>query len=389
MAQSDDQQFLTLPSEAATIERQRNPFPWFRERHADSPIRYDPDRRSWDVFGYSEAKRILGDPGTFTSAESMATGGDLDIIGISMINADPPRHTRLRSMVEPHFQPSAVRDLVPEIERIADELLDDSGGKIDLVEEFAHPLPVLIIAELLGIPTEDRDQFRTWSIELVGDTDIADPTTVDTTRAEEIEGELGIYFTELIEEKKADPRDDLLSVLLEQELNEWEVLGFCALLLVAGNITTTNLLTNAVRSFEENGVVVETDHENLRPAIEETIRYRSPVQVVARYATENVEIAGETIEAGNHVHVWLGAANHDPAVFEAPEEFRPARRGPHVGFGHGVHYCLGAHLARLEAQVALATLYERYPNLEIIGEDHPPVTSSFLHGLRSLPVRLE
>lgn len=388
MAQSNEQQFLTLPSEAATIERQRDPFPWFRERHADAPVRYDPRRRTWDIFGYDETKRVLGDSKTFTSERSMATGGDLDIIGISMINADPPRHARLRSMVEPYFQPSAVSDLASEIERTANGLLDEVEREMGLVEEFAYPLPVLIIAELLGIPTEDRAQFRAWSVELAGDTDVADPTQVDTTRAEEIEGELGIYFTDLIEEKKSDPGDDLLSTLIEQEISEWELLGFCALLLVAGNITTTNLITNAVRSFEVYGDR-ERVLENLQSAIEETIRYRSPVQTVARYAIEEVTIAGETIESGDHIHVWLGAANHDPTVFESPEVFRLDRQTAHVGFGHGIHYCLGAHLARLEARVAVETLYSRYPTLEITGENHPPVTSSFLHGLRSLPLRLD
>lgn len=387
MAQSDDRQFLTLPAEAATTERQRNPFPWFRERHAESPIRYDPDRRSWDVFGYADVKRVLGDPETFTSNDSMATGGDLDIIGTSIINADPPRHTRLRSIAEPYFQPAVVSDLEPDIERMANELLDDVGREMDLVEEFAYPLPVMIIAELLGVPTDDRAQFREWSLELAGDTDLADPTEVDTDRGERIQGELGVYFTDLIEERKAEPRDDLLSVLIEQELSEWELLGFCALLLVAGNITTTNLITNAVRSFEESGErsAILAD---LPAAIEETLRYRAPVQAVARYATEDVTVAGERIGAGEHVHVWLGAANHDPDVFDRPEEFCPGREGTHVGFGHGIHYCLGAHLARLEARAALETLYERHPDLAVVGEKHPPVTSSFLHGLRSLPVRL-
>lgn len=388
MAQSDDQQFLTLPAAAATTERQRDPFPWFRERHAESPVRYDPDRRSWDVFGYTDVKRVLGDPETFTSNESMATGGDLDIIGTSVINADPPRHTRLRSIAEPYFQPGAVSDLESDIERVANDLLDDVGREMDLVEEFTYPLPVMIIAELLGVPTDDRAQFREWSLELAGDTDIADPTEVNTDRAEEIQGELGIYFTELIEERKIDPQNDLLSVLIEQELSEWELLGFCALLLVAGNITTTNLITNAVRSFEELGNR-DAALADLPAAIEETLRYRAPVQAVARYATEDVTVAGERINAGEHVHVWLGAANHDPDVFDRPEEFRPGREGAHVGFGHGIHYCLGAHLARLEARVALETLYERYPDLAVVGENHPPVTSSFLHGLRSLPVRLE
>ncbi|MEM4782668.1 MAG: cytochrome P450 [Halalkalicoccus sp.] len=360
MAQSDEQQFLTLPPEAAT---------------------------TGVVCVYAEAKRVLGDPAAFTSNDSMSSGGDFDIIGTSMINSDPPRHTRLRSMIEPYFTPGAVSDLEPEIERVAHDLLDDVGEKMDLVEEFAYPLPVLIIAELLGVPSEDRAQFREWSLELAGDTDVADPTEVNTDRAEEIQGELGVYFTELIEQRKADPREDLLSVLVEEDLNEWELLGFCALLLVAGNVTTTNLITNAVRSFEEQG-----DREAvlaaLPAAIEEAIRYRSPVQAVARYATEDVTVAGETIREGDHVHVWLGAANHDPEAFENPEEFRPGREGTHLGFGHGIHYCLGAHLARLEARVALETLYERYPDLELLGEDYPPVTSSFLHGLRSLPLDL-
>ncbi|WP_122090450.1 cytochrome P450 [Halalkalicoccus subterraneus] len=388
MAQSDDQQFLTLPAEAATTARQRDPFPWFRERHAESPVRYDPDRRSWDVFGYAAVKRVLGDPEAFTSNGSMATGGDLDIIGTSLINTDPPRHDRLRSMVESFFRPGAIADLESDVERIASDLLDEAESEMDLVEEFAYPLPVMMIAELLGVPTEDRAQFREWSLGLAGDTDLVDPTTVNTDRAERIQGELGVYLTDLIEQRKADPRDDLVSALIEEDLSEWDLLGFCALLLVAGNITTTNLLTNAVRSFSdaEDG---EAIHEDLPAATEETIRYRAPVQAIARYATRDATVAGERIEAGEHVHVWLGAANHDPTVFDSPEMFRPGREVAHVGFGHGIHYCLGAQFARLEARVALETLYDRYPNLAVVDGEHPPVTSPFLHGLRSLPVRLE
>ncbi|XVH31703.1 cytochrome P450 [Haloferacaceae archaeon DSL9] len=391
METPSEQQFITLPPELATPAGQRDPFPWFRAQHeAGVPLRYDEDRGSWDVFGHAEVKRILGDPETFTSENSLASGGDLDIIGTSMINSDPPRHTRLRSMAEPYFNPAAVRDLEPEIEAMTRDLLDEAAavGELDVVEDLAYPLPVLVIAELLGVPSEDRDQFRRWSLELVGDTDEADPTEVDTTRAERIQGELGIYFTELIEERKEHPRDDLISALIEEDLDEWELLGFCALLLVAGNITTTNLLTNAVRAFDEYGDI-ETIRANLRPAIEEVVRYRSPVQAVARYATRAVDIAGETIEAGDHLNVWLAAANHDPAVFDDPATFDPTRRGSHVGFGHGIHYCLGAHLARLEAKVVLSVLYDRYPDLEVVGDDHPPVTSSFLHGRRSLPVRLD
>lgn len=389
MSQSDGPEAISVPPELDTPAGRRNPFPWFRDAIADHPVRYDSERGVWDVFGYPEAKEALHDHEAFSSENSLATGGESDIISETMISSDPPQHTRLRSMAEDYFTPGAVRDLTPEIERMTNELLDDVGDaeEFDIVEDLAYPLPVMVIAELLGVPSEDRDQFRQWSMQIVGNVDATPEERMETAR--EVQGELGMYFVDMVNERRENPQDDLISDLMTEDLDEMELLGFCALLLVAGNITTTNLITNAVRSFDEYGDYDEI-REHLQPAIEESLRYRPPVTSVSRSVAEDTTLGGQRLNEGDTVVVWNGAAGHDPRVFDAPEEFRPTRRdAPHLAFGHGIHFCLGAPLARLEARVALSTLLDRFPELEVVGDDHPPLQSSFLHGVQSLPVRVQ
>jgi cytochrome P450 len=262
------------------------------------------------------------------------------------------------------------------------------------VEALAYPLPVMVIADMLGVPREDRDRFKRWSDTIVRGLGEGTYPEQFLRERQQASQEMAAYFLERIERRREQPREDLLTTIATAEgeagqLSRREALGTCILLLVAGNITTTNLVTNAVRCFDGHGVVADLADGDLRvgPAIEEALRYRSPVQAMTRVPREAVEVAGHTLEGGDRVVVWLGSANRDERQFEAADEFRPARSpNQHLGFGHGTHYCLGAPLARLEARVAIEELLDRLPDLRVVESELQPVRSSFIYGVESLPV---
>jgi cytochrome P450 len=313
-----------------------------------------------------------------------------------MLSSDPPTHTRLREPVEGRFGPGAVADLEPEIRALAESLVDEAIAgetRLDVVEDVARWLPTMTIAELLGIPPDDRERFKQWS-----DTLVAGPQLTGgdreglRERQETAATEMREYFDDVLQRRAADPQDDLVSHLVQEtsgELSTAEQRGIVQLLLIAGNVTTTNLIANAVWTFVEQGVAAEVtrDEEALETAIEEVLRYRSPVQWTNRIATEPVEIEGHQIEEGESVRTWIGAANRDRAVFDDPETFRPARSpNPHLAFGRGIHVCLGAALARLEARVALSVLFDRIESVELVETDARPVASTFLYGRQHLPI---
>ncbi|MEM4781409.1 MAG: cytochrome P450, partial [Halalkalicoccus sp.] len=255
----------TFPEELSTREGWLEPFSWYARMREHAPIRYDERREIWDAFRYDDVKAILADDSAFSSDPSNAPGFDVpeseqSPIMDTVLFTDPPDHRRLRSVVEEFFRPRAVADLAARIEAITDDLLDDAlaGGEFDLVEELAYPMPVIVIAEMLGVPAEDRGRFKEWSDALVARPDGTSEAELDAfqKRQERVLEELSAYFAEMIELRRAEPRDDLISALVEaevegHELTEREVLGFCMLLLVAGNITRTNLLASAMRCFAE------------------------------------------------------------------------------------------------------------------------------------------
>ncbi len=317
-----------------------------------------------------------------------------------MLMQDPPRHDELRGVVDEEFSPRTIRELEPRIRELTTELLDDildNGGEIDLVEEFAYPLPVIVIAELLGVPPEDREQFKQWSDAIVSAASEDENTEEFYERQDEMRQEMAFYFVQLMEDRRENPRDDLISTLVTAEidgepLDHREILGTCILLLVAGNITTTNLITNAMRCFDEDDAFEELagDDRALTTAIEEVLRYRSPVQAMTRVAMEDVTIHGETIEEGDRIVVWLGSGNRDERQFDDADEFHADRTpNQHFGFGYGTHYCLGAPLARLEAKVALSELLARVSNVTIPETTLEPTRSSFIYGVDSLPIRFD
>ena len=388
---------LTFPEALSSREAWLDPFDWYAAMRAESPVHRDLDRGCWDVFSYADVKAILGDDATFSTDPRNATGfqaaGEEAFLLETMLFQDPPKHDRTRDVVEEFFRPSAVKSLEPFIAEEANRLLDEAvagGGEVDLVEALAYPLPIIVIAKLLGVPAEDRAQFKRWSDTMIEGTQGEGEGDAEDLQQRQMEAGMALanYFRELIADRREHPRDDLVTRIVEAdaEMTETELLGFCMLLLIAGNVTTTNLIANAVRCFAEADYW--PDVEELDVAVEEALRHRSPVQAMTRVAMEDVTVGGQRVEKGDQLVCWLGAANRDEAQFADADAFLPDRRpNQHLGFGYGTHYCLGAPLARLEATVALRELFERF-EVEPAWTALDPVRSSFIYGVESLPVEL-
>ncbi len=406
MSSSNPQGLQTFPEELSGRNAWLEPFDWYREMREGAPVRYDPTRHVWDVFRYEDVKAILADDERFSVSPRNANGfqepegEEAGVMLDTMLLQDPPRHDVLRGVVDDEFSPRSIRELEPRIRELTTELLNDilaGSDEIDLVEEFAYPLPVIVIAELLGVPAEDREQFKKWSDAIVSAASEDENTEEFFERQGEMRQEMAFYFVQLMEDRRENPQDDLISTLVTADidgepLSHREILGTCILLLVAGNITTTNLITNAMRCFDGDDTFEELtgNDKALGTAIEEVLRYRSPVQAMTRVAMEDVTIRGETIEEGDRIAVWMGSANRDERKFDDAEEFRAGRvPNQHLGFGYSTHYCLGAPLARLEAKVALSELFSRVSNIELPETALEPTRSSFIYGVDSLPVRFE
>ena len=408
MSAADIGGLQVFPAELEGREAWLEPFDWYAEMREQDPVRYDPTRETWDVFRFADVKSVLADDERFSTDVRNVDGfqeppPDEGFLLDTMLLQDPPRHDDLRSVVDDAFEPRAIRDLEPRIRTLTDELLDEAlaeaDGQLDVVEALSYPLPVIVIAELLGIPREERDQFKEWSDTIIrgagGDVDPEAFVEEQRRAGQEMAG----YFLTELEARREDPRDDLLTTIATEEgeggqLSQREALGMCMLLLIAGNITTTNLVTNAVRCFEEHErdlfADLAGDERGLRTAVEEVLRYRAPVQAMTRVAMAEVELGGETLQPGDGMVVWLGSANRDERQFDDADSFVPDRSpNQHLGFGHGTHYCLGAPLARLEASVALDALTDRLSGIEVVDTDLEPVRSSFIYGVESLPIRYE
>lgn len=313
----------------------------------------------------------------------------------NMLKVDPPEHTRLRALAHAAFTPRFVNQMRGHIQQIADDLIDRimGQGEMDLIDAYAFPLPITVICEMLGVPTRDAPLFREWSSALIASGALSSEAPIFIPEALQ----LAQYLAALIAERRAAPKDDLISALLaarEQgdSLNDAELLGTTLLLLVAGHETTVNLIGNgtfALLQHREQWEALRADPSLVRAAVEELLRLVNPVQLVNRYASEDLIIAGVSIPKGSHLLLLVASANHDSAFTERPEDLDISRGAKqHVAFGQGIHYCLGAPLARLEGEIALATLLRRLPNLRLaIAPDsvvwRPAVE---LRGLSALPV---
>jgi cytochrome P450 len=381
-----------------------DPYPYYAWLRVKDPVHRSAIMRGWvlsrhaDVFAVLRDQRFGVEPehaGAPAPPPEIAEGAFYRLFRHSLLSLDPPDHTRLRALARKAFTRGAVERMRPRIAAIVDELLAEPlrRGEMDIISDFAFPLPVIVIAEMLGVPPEDRAQFKAWSDDLgEGLEPLLTPEQVQ--RADRAARELSAYLRAIIGERRRHPREDLLSalVLAEEEgdrLNEQELFSMCALLLAAGNETTTNLIGNGMLALLRNPdqlQLLKERPELIESAVEELLRYDSPVQMTSRLATEDVEIGGKRIRRGQAIITLLGAANRDPAVFPHPNRLDITRTpGPHLAFGLGVHYCLGAPLARLEGAIAINALVSRTRGLRLAGEPRWRETL-VLRGLRTLPV---
>lgn len=385
-------------------ELRRNPYPMYQMMRQSQPVMYIEQLNIWSVFQYEDVRTVLSDHARFSSQFGQSEMPDANVstqarMNSSLISSDPPRHTKLRSLINRAFTPRAVEELEPRIEAIANELLDKvvESGRIDLVKDFSYPLPVIVIAELLGIPSNDRDQFKHWSDEVVASADqFIGGTSSNSQRAHQ---EMREYFRGIIAERRLHPQSDLISALLSAEidnvqLGEEDILSFCWLLLVAGNETTTNLIGNAVLTLLEHPDQLSKLKQNpalLSSTIEEVLRYRSPVQAMFRITKQDTNLGGKIIPAGSRVIAWIGSANRDGEKFPYPDHFDISRSpNPHIAFGHGIHFCLGSPLARLEAKVALSAILRRLPELSRINDEPlEPARGFIVHGVTCLPLKFK
>ena len=382
-------------------EMRRNPYPAYDRARAASPVLYLAPFDLWMVFDHDGVKRVLTDHDAFSSDLTHAPGHGNP--GQWFIFFDPPRHTKLRALISRAFTPRVVANLEPRIRELSRELLDAviDRGEMDLVEDFAVPLPMRVIAELLGVPAADWARYRRWSDAILK---IANTISRDAEAARVVEdyravtAEMRSALPDLISQGRSARPDSLLTRLVEAEvdgerLTSEEVLGFVQLLLVGGQETTANLISNAVLCFMEYPdqlARLRAEPGLLPSAVEEVLRYRSPLHWMPRATCRDVELHGQLIPAGKVVLPMIGSANRDSKHFPDPGRFDITRApNPHLAFGHGIHACLGAPLARLEARIALADFLGRVDRFErTTNEPWEPRQALSVHGPSRLPIRV-
>lgn len=385
-----------------------NPYPIYHRLRDEDPVHFSPFGTAL-LTRYDDAVSVLRDKrfsvqhrdyvderGSNTLGDAFGPAPSERDLSNVMLFIDPPRHTRLRTLVNKAFTPRVIEHLRSRVHEVIDELLDEveGDGEMDVISAFAYPLPVKVICELLGVPLEDRDRIRVWSRQIAP---ILDPIVTAEAQAgiEDAANHLDAYWDGLIEDRRKDLRNDLLSELIRAEdeghrLNHDELRSTCNLVLIAGHETTMNLIGNGLlallRHPSEKEKLRETP-ELARSAVEELLRYDSPVHLTARTATEELEVGGATFERGRLAIVAIGGVNRDPAHFRDPDRLDIERTpNHHVAFSAGAHFCVGAGLARLEAQIAFPELLKRMPNIELADPDPEYRETITLRGLKALPV---
>lgn len=395
-------------------EASEDPYAYFGRLREIEPVHWNPRWQGWIITRHRDVVSVLLDATHFSSnrmayldahaslEKRQALEHYFGMLSRWLVFIDPPDHTRLRLLLQKaSFTPRQMAAWRPRIQAIVDELLGQiqSGQVVDFTQEFALPLPVLVVSEILGFPPEDRQRVRDWT------TDVALPFFLALgmdarqkwMRAEQAAKDFSAYARELIRERKQRPRDDLLSAMVQAEhrgdfLNEDEVVANTVLLMIAGHETTSNLLANGLLAFlrhPEQVNVLRADFTLLGYAIEECLRYDPPVTATVRWAREEVLVADQVIHAGQKVLLVLASANRDPEQFQAPEQFDITRRvtpQQHTAFAVGTHYCLGAPLARLEAEVAFATLFQRFRSLVLATDRLVYKPMVIARALETLPV---
>jgi cytochrome P450 len=386
-----------------------NPYPLYEQLRRHDPVHFSDEMGVWFASSYAHAFSILRDPRWSNDHRNSTDHEEWvkeleevalpDMSGRILLFMDPPDHTRLRGLVRQAFTPAVVENLKPRIRELVGALLTraEHEREFDLIRDFAYPLPVTVIAEMLGIPAEDRDMFREHSRHLAPLLDWDAPIE-SLRKAAETAFTFIAYLIELIEQRRAHPKEDLISALVaaEQEgerLNHEELVSLCLLLFVAGHETTMNLIGNgtlALLRHPDALNALRAEPEIARTAVEELLRYDSPVQLTARTALADVEVGDKTIPRGQQMIVLLSAANRDPAAFSQADGLDLRRAdNHHLSFGHGGHFCLGASLARVEGAIAFAALAQRFERIELLTDEPEWRETITLRGLKSLPLRVE
>ena len=381
--------------DATTPERAIPLFPSFHPL-PDQPAFYDEKRKVWRVFRYAEVQRVLSDYSTFSNdrggLDPAQPQGSNRSTSASLISMDPPRHRLYRTLVTQAFTPRTVAQLEPRIAIIVHDLLDAviERGEMDVIDDFSYPLSITVIAEMLGVPTADQAQFKLWT---------SDFFEITTAAAAQAQRELDTYFRTIFAQHRSTPQDDLVSALLAaqvagQHLTEVELSSFCSLLLLAGNDTTRNLIANTLLcldTFPEAMTQLRAELPLMPSAIEEVLRYLPSVHTAPRIAVVDTTLDGQSVKVGQWVMPMLASANRDATQFSQPDLFN-IRRSPnrHITFGYGIHFCLGAPLARLESKIALTAILERLTNIQCSQrESLEAVVSPIVYGLKHLPITFQ
>jgi cytochrome P450 len=389
----------TFPAGAELLD----PYPFFAEMRQHHPVAFDEQANRWSLYRHADVAAALTDHESFGSskAEPGAPPDASQRRFASLTGSDPPRHTQLRKLVSRAFTSSAVARLEGRIVTIIHELLDavSAAGRTELVADVAGPLPTIVIAEMLGVPPEDRASFRRWS-DAVGEAanaSLSDPVN-GGKRVHETWSVMEDYLRQVIAERRRQPQDDLISGLLAaridgESLDELDLVAFCVILLIAGNLTTTHVIGNSILTLLRHPAECSkflADPERTAEAVEELLRYDSPVVSVERYLRHDREIGGQQLRKGQHVMLWLAAANRDPAVFPDPDRLDLGRKPTQLTFGYGIHFCLGAPLARMEARIALPAILRRLPELRLAeGARLEPAPGYFLRAMSSIPLEFQ
>jgi cytochrome P450 len=386
-----------------------DPYPVYAELRELAPIAYDDATDHWLVSRYADVNALLRDRRFGRTYHHIATHAEMGrpeepemlapfwhLIRSGILDMEPPDHTRVRRLVAKAFTPKMVESLRGRIQSLVDGMIDDvaGAGAIDLIKTLAEPLPVAVIAKVLGVPDSDAHLLRPWSAEICLMYEL-NPSEEYARRASNASVEFSDYLRTLSRERRAHPQDDLISALAQvldegDRLTEDELIGTCVLLLNAGHEATVNVTGNGWWSLFRNPDQLEllrSDHSLVPIAVEELMRYDTPLQMFERWVLEESEILGVTVPRGAELGLLFGSANHDPAVFEHPDEMDVTRQdNPHISFGAGIHFCLGAPLARLELQTSFRTILERLPDMELL-EEPEWKPAYIIRGLNELKVR--
>ncbi len=368
----------------------QDPYPLYRDLRTHRPVHWSDRWGVWVLTRYDDTLAVLRDPKTFSNAgrfsallDQLPPDVQPDVeplrqhYGSGLIQSDPPDHTRLRGLVRLAFTPRAVEGFQGRIQTIVDDLLNRAAakGQFDLVRDLAYALPVFVISEMLGVPTDDLDRVFSWNADIVGLQATGGASEDHARRAAVATTELESFFGDVIDEHRRHPKPDLLGSLIDAQengaqLSREELIGTCVTLLLAGHDTTKSLISNGSLLLLQHPAArsrFQEDPEVLATAIEEMLRYESPIQRGWRRVATDVELRGERLKKGDLVYFMFGAANRDPDVFSNPDGFDIERsENRHLAFGYGIHFCIGAPLARLEGSIAMTTLFRQFPNIEMV-----------------------